>query len=274
MKKKRTISGLLLVFLAIGFPAARAYSQSILPASTNAVVTGKAGGVGRLDNPTYLRDVLPIFMGSCFRCHNDQNKLLYNCTSYQGAVADRSEVKLRIWDSWKGRYYKQPMPVEDSPESQQLTEEQRLVVKRWVETGMAYGVPVVETGPKTRAERVELGQRLFRTVCASCHQPNALGIPTRFPPLAASDYLNADKNRAVKAVVNGLQGEVIVNGLKFNNNMPRLPLSDADIANVFTYLYSAFGNSGQEVTPDEVKAVRAEKVDVVAPHDNKPSQYE
>jgi mono/diheme cytochrome c family protein len=263
MKKIQTFFGLMLV-LAIGFTAASAYSQAALPAGTNA-----APNVSQA-NPTYLRDVLPIFMGACFRCHNDENKLLYNCTSYKGATGDRSEVKLRIWDSWKGRYYKQPMPVEDSPESQQLTEAQRLVVKRWVETGMAYGVAPVETGPKTKDERIELGKRLFTTVCASCHQPNGQGIPTRFPPLAASDFLNADKNRAIKTVINGLQGEVVVNGQKINSSMPRFPLGDADIANVLTYVYNSFGNSGKEVTPDEVKILRAEKVEAVVSHDNKP----
>jgi mono/diheme cytochrome c family protein len=269
MKKNRTVPGLMLVFLAIGFIATTAYAQPV-SASTNAAPENPAAAGVPKDNPTYLRDVLPIFMGACFRCHNDQNKLLYNCTSYKGAVADRSEVKLRIWDSWKGRYYKQPMPVEDSPESQQLTGEQRLVVKRWVETGMAYGVAPVETGPRTKAERIELGRKLFATVCASCHQPNGLGIPARFPPLAASDFLNADKDRAVKTVINGLQGEVVVNGLKFTSSMPRFPLGDADIANVLTYVYNSFGNSGNEVTPDEVKVLRAQKEEAVAPHETKP----
>jgi nitrite reductase (NO-forming) len=70
--------------------------------------------------------------------------------------------------------------------------------------------------------------------------------------------LNADKNRAIQIVISGRQGEVIVNGAKFNNNMPAFPLGDQDIANVLTYVYNSFGNSGLEVTPEEVKAVRAQ----------------
>jgi nitrite reductase (NO-forming) len=38
--------------------------------------------------------------------------------------------------------------------------------------------------------------------------------------------------------------------------MPALGLSDEDIANVLTFIYAQWGNSGHEVTPAEVKAVR------------------
>jgi nitrite reductase (NO-forming) len=79
-----------------------------------------------------------------------------------------------------------------------------------------------------------------------------------FPPLAESDFLNADKSRAIQAVIFGWRGEVVVNGMTFNNNMPSLPLSDHDIANVLTFVYNSFGNSGLEVTPEEVKVLRAQ----------------
>ena len=38
--------------------------------------------------------------------------------------------------------------------------------------------------------------------------------------------------------------------------MPAWSLSDEDIANVLTYVYNTWGNSGLEVTPEEVKAHR------------------
>ncbi len=65
------------------------------------------------------------------------------------------------------------------------------------------------------------------------------------------------KEKAISAVVNGLAGEVVVNGSKFNSVMPKLDLSDEIVANVLTYVYSQWDNNGSEVTPDEVKAVRA-----------------
>ena len=82
-----------------------------------------------------------------------------------------------------------------------------------------------------------------------------------FPPLAGSDFLNADKNRAIKIVINGRQGEIVVNQQRFNNTMPKFPLTDEDIANVLTFVYSSFGNSGIEVTHEEVKTLRAQPPD-------------
>jgi nitrite reductase (NO-forming) len=38
--------------------------------------------------------------------------------------------------------------------------------------------------------------------------------------------------------------------------MPAWSLSDEDIADVLTYVYNTWGNSGLEVTPDEVAAYR------------------
>ncbi len=87
-------------------------------------------------------------------------------------------------------------------------------------------------------------------------------MPNVFPPLAGSDFLNADKSRAIRIVLSGRQGEVVVNGQKFNNNMPAFPLGDQDVANVLTFVYNSFGNSGLEVNPDEVKTVRAQPAPV------------
>ena len=107
-----------------------------------------------------------------------------------------------------------------------------------------------------KAERIVRGERTFKSVCAACHQPSGLGIPGAFPPLAGSDFLNADKQRAIGIVVRGLTGPVLVNGNTFNSVMPALGFSDEDIANVLTFVYSSWGNAGHEVTPDEVKTVR------------------
>lgn len=208
--------------------------------------------------PTYLRDIQPIFMGNCSRCHNQQSRFVYDWLDYRTAYADRWEIRRRIWDSWNGNYYKEAMPVANSPESLALTDEERLMVRNWVDDGSPRGVTPPPGAAKTRGERIELGRRLFTSICAACHQPTGRGLPNVFPPLAGSDFLNADKNRAIQTVLFGRQGEVVVNGAKFNNNMPSFPLNDQDIANVLTYVYNSFGNSGLEVTSEEVTNLRAQ----------------
>jgi mono/diheme cytochrome c family protein len=215
--------------------------------------------------PTYLRDVLPIIMGKCSRCHNEQARFVYNWLDYPTAYSDRWEIKRRVWDSWKGTYFKESMPIANSPESLALTDQERQTIRNWVMDGGVRGVRPPPGAPKTRAEKIELGRRLFTSICAACHQPTGQGLPNVFPPLAGSDFLNADKNRAIKIVINGRQGELIVNGRKFNNSMPKFPLGDDEIANVLTFVYNSFGNVGLEVKPDEVKALRAEPPDVEGP---------
>jgi nitrite reductase (NO-forming) len=112
---------------------------------------------------------------------------------------------------------------------------------------------------KTKTDRIERGHAVYTANCMACHQAGGEGIPSAFPPLAKSDYLNADKMRAIKAVTGGLQGPLTVNGKAFNGVMPAWTLGDEDVANVLTYVYNSWGNSGKVVTPQEVKAHRAGK---------------
>ena len=226
-------------------------------------------------SPTYLRDVLPIIMGKCSRCHNEQARFVYNWLDYRTAYADRWEIKRRVWDAWKGTYFKESMPIANSPESLALTDEERKILRDWVAQGGARGETPPAGAPKSKAEKIELGRRLFSSICAACHQPSGQGLPNVFPPLAGSEYLNADKSRAIKIVINGRQGEVIVNGKKFNNSMPKFPLGDEDIANVLTFVYNSFGNSGLEVQPDEVQVLRSQPPDADGPKvEPQKSQFE
>ena len=246
-----------------GFPADTGVKAEV----KSSIAAGNQGST-HSESPTYLQDVLPIVMGKCARCHGNETSVLHNLLDYKTAFGDRVEIKRRVWDCWKGSYYKQSMPTGSGPEAQAMTEDERAIIRDWVEKGAPRGVPPTNSGLQSKAERIELGRRLFSTICAACHQPTGQGIPSRFPPLAGSDFLNADQHRATKVVVNGLKGEVIVNGQKFNNSMPKFPLSDQNIANVLTFVYSSFGNSGKEVTPQEVTAVRIEKDETAADKQN------
>lgn len=110
---------------------------------------------------------------------------------------------------------------------------------------------------KNKAERITSGKRIFEANCMACHQAGGTGIAGAFPPLAKSDFLNADKNRAIQVVLNGKSGEVVVNGAKFNGVMPALRLNDEDAANVLTFVYNSWGNSGLDVLPAQIKSARA-----------------
>jgi len=112
------------------------------------------------------------------------------------------------------------------------------------------------TVAKTVPEQIKSGKAIFGTTCFACHQSEGQGVPHAFPPLAKSDFLNADPKRAIQIVMRGLSGEITVNGQKINSVMPSQNLSDDEIADVLTYVYSSWGNNKTVITPTMVKAQR------------------
>ena len=104
--------------------------------------------------------------------------------------------------------------------------------------------------------RIERGRRVFQMACFACHQPNGLGLPGIFPPLAASDYIKADKKRTIRIPLKGLTGPIIVNGATYNSVMPPQAFTDRQIADVLTYVMNSWGNTLGSVSVDEVKQAR------------------
>jgi nitrite reductase (NO-forming) / hydroxylamine reductase len=110
------------------------------------------------------------------------------------------------------------------------------------------------------ASNLKSGEATFNAACVACHQADGKGLPGAFPPLAASDYLLKDKARAIATVVHGKSGPIVVNGQKFDSVMPPMSqLSDAEIANVLTYVANNWGNKGWTVSEDDVEKIRKVK---------------
>ena len=105
---------------------------------------------------------------------------------------------------------------------------------------------------------MEKGKQVCMGLCFACHQPNGQGLPGAFPPLAGSDYMQADRERAIRIILKGMTGPVTVNGKTFNSAMPpqEAVLTDQQVADVLTYISNAWGNQGDAFTSDQVKAVR------------------
>lgn len=109
---------------------------------------------------------------------------------------------------------------------------------------------------KSFEEQMQFGKQTYSQTCFACHQSEGQGIPNAFPPLAKSDYLNADVTRAIDIVLHGKSGEITVNGEKYNSVMTKQMLTSEEIANVLTYVYNSWGNSGKVVTKAMVEAVK------------------
>ncbi|MDE2136191.1 MAG: nitrite reductase, copper-containing [Gammaproteobacteria bacterium] len=114
------------------------------------------------------------------------------------------------------------------------------------------------SGTLTKEQQIKAGQSRFTGTCSVCHQGNGAGLAGVFPPLAGSDFLMADKQRAIGIVLNGLTGKVTVNGSEFNSVMPPMSqLNDDELANILTFVRNSWGNSGDAVSADEVRKTRA-----------------
>ncbi|GAL78796.1 copper-containing nitrite reductase [Algibacter lectus] len=117
-----------------------------------------------------------------------------------------------------------------------------------------------EIPAKSFEEQMEFGKQAYMQTCFACHQGEGQGIPHAFPPLAKSDYLNADVDRAIGIVLHGKTGEITVNGETYNSVMTRQMLSSDEIANVLTYVYNSWGgNSKKVVTKEMVDKVKNSK---------------
>lgn len=113
-----------------------------------------------------------------------------------------------------------------------------------------------ENNSETADNKYANGEKVYQANCVACHQSEGEGVEGVFPPLANSDYLMADKNRAIKQIINGSSGEMVVNGITYNTVMPPQPLNDEEVKDVMNYILNAWGNNGGEVTLEEVKAQR------------------
>ena len=110
----------------------------------------------------------------------------------------------------------------------------------------------------TKEIQIERGKKVFLTACFACHMAEGQGLPAVFPPLAGSDYLKADKDRAVRVVTKGLSGPIVVNGKPYNNVMPPQQFADDQLADVLTYVMNSWGNDYGTVSVADVRRVRGE----------------
>jgi mono/diheme cytochrome c family protein len=104
--------------------------------------------------------------------------------------------------------------------------------------------------PAALQERLAAGQRIYATMCASCHHDEGQGRDDLAPPLAGSKLMLGDPVEAACIVLNGKEGPVL---------MPPFAaaLSDEEIAAVLTYVRQSWGNDASPVEPSLVRDARA-----------------
>jgi len=111
---------------------------------------------------------------------------------------------------------------------------------------------------KASDDQMKRGAAVYARTCIACHQPTGMGLPPVFPPIANAPIVVGNPELPIKFILQGLMGPITVNGMTYNSMMPPVAgVSDADVADVLTYVRQSFGNKGNPVSADQVKAVRA-----------------
>jgi mono/diheme cytochrome c family protein len=110
------------------------------------------------------------------------------------------------------------------------------------------------------AKRRMLGKKNYELACQICHQPTGLGVPTQFPPLDGSEWVNGPVPRLIRIPLVGLAGPIEIKGQHWEAAMPNAGAvftNDEDLAALLTYIRSAWSNKSGPVTAEEVAKARA-----------------
>ena len=126
--------------------------------------------------------------------------------------------------------------------------------------------PAAAAFVKADDEQMKRGAAVYARTCVACHQPTGKGLPPVFPSISETPIVVGNPELPIKFILQGLMGPITVGGMTFNSMMPPVAgVNDQDIADVLTYARQSFGNKGNPVSVDQVKAIRAATAGRTAP---------
>lgn len=99
------------------------------------------------------------------------------------------------------------------------------------------------------------GERLYKVQCANCHMDDGIGLSALIPPIAGSDYLQANRDRLPCILRYGLNDTIIVNGKQYAEVMPGVAtLTDIQVTNLLNFINNSWGNQNGLYRLEEVRA--------------------
>ncbi|CAM3564062.1 alcohol dehydrogenase [Rouxiella silvae] len=111
---------------------------------------------------------------------------------------------------------------------------------------------------KTNDSSMIAGKAIYADRCSACHTPNGAGQEGLFPRLANSPLIVSDNATSLIHVVLAGSRPVDTQAAPTAPGMPSFAgsMSDADVANVLTYIRNSWGNSAAAVSSSDVKNMR------------------
>jgi len=121
----------------------------------------------------------------------------------------------------------------------------------------------MEVSASQTFEILARGARLYRDRCSDCHQKNGKGLPPAYPPLAGNRAITMLSSiNPIRMVLNGGYPPSTAGNPRPYGMQPFGPtMSDADVADVVSYIRNSWGNKAPMVSPVQVSRYRAVPVE-------------
>ncbi len=117
-------------------------------------------------------------------------------------------------------------------------------------------VAKVEQPKNPLQKSIANGKEIYTDFCMQCHRADGNGNPGTIPPLNNSNWLKTKRTQSIHAVKFGQNGEIVVNGIKYNNTMPPMGLSNQEVADVMNYVMNSWNNKQKKwITIEEVAKI-------------------
>jgi len=119
------------------------------------------------------------------------------------------------------------------------------------------GAPEPDVTPPSQVQMAD-GARIYKHICAACHEDDGSGAPRIYPPLPGNANLqSADPSSTLRII---LDGALTVTTPRAPNtgSMPAYAakLTDQEIADVASYIRNSWDNAAPAVTAEQVKKAR------------------
>ncbi|SFC00472.1 Glucose/arabinose dehydrogenase, beta-propeller fold [Flagellimonas taeanensis] len=103
------------------------------------------------------------------------------------------------------------------------------------------------------------GKKSYNMYCAACHKTDGKGVENSFPSLIGSDIVNGPNKGLIRFTFGGAARSANGAADGYGEAMPSFAfLSDADIADILTFIKAEFAEEAEKITADEVLKVRTE----------------
>ena len=150
------------------------------------------------------------------------------------------------------RLTREPKPLTDlAAGNGELSARTAALLNRVTWPGKSGDADAPRTLTVAEQQQFDRGHKIYRNVCAGCHQPDGRGLDRIAPSLVGSRFALAPAEIPIRILMNGKEGPT---GL-----MPPVggALNDEQIASVLTYVRSEWGQGPDPVEATTVTTVRS-----------------